>query len=316
MTDSETEVRYDPGDEAGRLEPARDPRRDAPAAAIADVEAEFDGQGYGALKNAVAEAVVELLRPVQERYAALERDPGVRATRARRWVRRRPRRWRPKVLERVPARRRAAPPHLTQLSGSPQSSSASCSAATHGRRDAGRVPGRAGRGARRPSGAASSRPAGDTDAIGPELGMAQVEADPACDAALLRPQRRPCRARPPRPRAWRRPGRTRRGARRACRRRAAARRRASRSSPCVRRCRRAHAARAGRPRPSGGGRGSACRRHSAYCLAAQDAAHPCVVGRATAPPATTRRRSDARDGRRAHRRHARVTARRSRTARS
>src|SRR5436190_1281995 len=36
-----------------------------------DVEREFDGQGYGAFKSAVAEAVVSYLEPVRERYHAL-----------------------------------------------------------------------------------------------------------------------------------------------------------------------------------------------------------------------------------------------------
>jgi tryptophanyl-tRNA synthetase len=39
-----------------------------------EVEAEFAGQGYGAFKGAVAEAVVEYLRPVRERYADLRAD--------------------------------------------------------------------------------------------------------------------------------------------------------------------------------------------------------------------------------------------------
>ena len=39
-----------------------------------DVEREFDGQGYGAFKSAVAEAVVEYLRPVRERYEVLRPD--------------------------------------------------------------------------------------------------------------------------------------------------------------------------------------------------------------------------------------------------
>jgi tryptophanyl-tRNA synthetase len=38
------------------------------------VEAEFDGAGYGDFKKAVGEAVVELLVPVQERYAELRPD--------------------------------------------------------------------------------------------------------------------------------------------------------------------------------------------------------------------------------------------------
>jgi tryptophanyl-tRNA synthetase len=38
------------------------------------VEREFDGQGYGAFKDAVAEALVELLTPVRERYQELRQD--------------------------------------------------------------------------------------------------------------------------------------------------------------------------------------------------------------------------------------------------
>jgi tryptophanyl-tRNA synthetase len=40
----------------------------------AEVEREFEGAGYGDFKKAVAEAVVELLSPVQERYAELRPD--------------------------------------------------------------------------------------------------------------------------------------------------------------------------------------------------------------------------------------------------
>jgi tryptophanyl-tRNA synthetase len=40
----------------------------------ADVEREFAGSGYGAFKEAVAEAVVDLLAPVQERYAEIRPD--------------------------------------------------------------------------------------------------------------------------------------------------------------------------------------------------------------------------------------------------
>ena len=38
------------------------------------VEAEFEGQQYGAFKGAVAEAVVDYLRPVRERYEELRPD--------------------------------------------------------------------------------------------------------------------------------------------------------------------------------------------------------------------------------------------------
>jgi tryptophanyl-tRNA synthetase len=40
----------------------------------AEVESEFDGAGYGDFKKAVAEAVVELLEPVQARYEELRAD--------------------------------------------------------------------------------------------------------------------------------------------------------------------------------------------------------------------------------------------------
>jgi tryptophanyl-tRNA synthetase len=38
------------------------------------VEARYDGSGYGRFKQDVAEAVVELLAPIQERYHALRGD--------------------------------------------------------------------------------------------------------------------------------------------------------------------------------------------------------------------------------------------------
>jgi tryptophanyl-tRNA synthetase len=40
----------------------------------AQVESEFQGQGYGAFKQAVGEATAELLAPVRERYVALRAD--------------------------------------------------------------------------------------------------------------------------------------------------------------------------------------------------------------------------------------------------
>jgi tryptophanyl-tRNA synthetase len=40
------------------------------------IEQEFEGQQYGAFKGAVAEAVVDYLTPVQERYAQLRADEG------------------------------------------------------------------------------------------------------------------------------------------------------------------------------------------------------------------------------------------------
>ena len=42
---------------------------------IAEVEARFDGEGYGAFKEDVGEALVGLLGPIQERYRELRSDP-------------------------------------------------------------------------------------------------------------------------------------------------------------------------------------------------------------------------------------------------
>jgi tryptophanyl-tRNA synthetase len=41
---------------------------------IADVEARYDGQGYGAFKEEVAEAVIALLEPFQARFSEIRED--------------------------------------------------------------------------------------------------------------------------------------------------------------------------------------------------------------------------------------------------
>jgi tryptophanyl-tRNA synthetase len=46
----------------------------ATGATAEQVEAEFEGKGYGDFKSAVADAVVEMLRPVRERYLELRSD--------------------------------------------------------------------------------------------------------------------------------------------------------------------------------------------------------------------------------------------------
>ena len=74
VTDSGTEVRRGP-DKAGitnLLEILSVVR----AAAPEELEREFDGHGYGDFKSAVAEAVVEYLAPVRERYDELRSDQG------------------------------------------------------------------------------------------------------------------------------------------------------------------------------------------------------------------------------------------------
>ena len=75
VTDSETEVRFDPAAKPGvsnllQILAATTGRP------IPDLEAEFGSAGYGGLKVAAADAVVEFLAPLQARYAELEADPG------------------------------------------------------------------------------------------------------------------------------------------------------------------------------------------------------------------------------------------------
>jgi tryptophanyl-tRNA synthetase len=72
VTDSGSEVARGP-DKAGitnLIEILAAVRGSAPEA----IESEFDGAGYGAFKQAVAEAVVEYLTPVRERYSELRGD--------------------------------------------------------------------------------------------------------------------------------------------------------------------------------------------------------------------------------------------------
>ena len=74
VTDSGTDVTFDPDAKPGvaTLLQILAATTDRP---VPDVTADFAGQGYGALKQAVADAVVELLAPLQARYAALMEDP-------------------------------------------------------------------------------------------------------------------------------------------------------------------------------------------------------------------------------------------------
>jgi tryptophanyl-tRNA synthetase len=75
VTDSGTEVRHDPEEKPG-VSNLIEIMAVVTGASVADVEGRFDGQGYGAFKEGVAEAVVELLSPIQERYNALRADEG------------------------------------------------------------------------------------------------------------------------------------------------------------------------------------------------------------------------------------------------
>ncbi|HEV2309946.1 MAG TPA: tryptophan--tRNA ligase [Acidimicrobiia bacterium] len=74
VTDSGTDVRYDPDDKPGvsNLLQILAAVTDQP---IPAVEAEYAEGGYGRLKQAVADAVVAFLAPLQARYAELTDDP-------------------------------------------------------------------------------------------------------------------------------------------------------------------------------------------------------------------------------------------------
>jgi tryptophanyl-tRNA synthetase len=74
VTDSDTVVRRDAEGKPG-ISNLLDLYAAATGVTIAAAEKEFAGSGYGAFKTAVADAVVEFLAPLQERYRALEADP-------------------------------------------------------------------------------------------------------------------------------------------------------------------------------------------------------------------------------------------------
>ncbi len=75
VTDSGREVRYQPDEKPGvsNLIEILAVSTDRP---IPEVEAAYDGRGYGDLKTDVGEAVVELFAPMHARYAELRPDEG------------------------------------------------------------------------------------------------------------------------------------------------------------------------------------------------------------------------------------------------
>jgi tryptophanyl-tRNA synthetase len=74
VTDSETEIRYDIEAKPG-VSNLLDIYAAVTGTSIADSTDAFAGQQYGHLKVAVADAVVEALRPVRDRYTELAADP-------------------------------------------------------------------------------------------------------------------------------------------------------------------------------------------------------------------------------------------------
>jgi tryptophanyl-tRNA synthetase len=73
VTDSGHDVRHDPTEKPG-VSNLIEILSVATGEPIPSIEARYDGAGYGAFKDDVAEAVVELLVPIQERYHALRAD--------------------------------------------------------------------------------------------------------------------------------------------------------------------------------------------------------------------------------------------------
>jgi len=74
VTDSDTEVRHDRDAKPG-VSNLIEIHAAVTAQTIAEVEKEFGSGGYGTFKVAVADAVVEYLRPTRERYEQLLSDP-------------------------------------------------------------------------------------------------------------------------------------------------------------------------------------------------------------------------------------------------
>jgi tryptophanyl-tRNA synthetase len=73
VTDSGREIRYVPAEKPG-VSNLIEILSVATGRSIPEVEADYDGRGYGDLKGDVGEAVVELFAPIQQRYAELRAD--------------------------------------------------------------------------------------------------------------------------------------------------------------------------------------------------------------------------------------------------
>src|SRR5205809_2077267 len=73
VTDSGTDVRYDPAAKPG-ISNLLEIMSVASGEPISELEARYDSGGYGSFKEDVAEAVVELFAPIQQRYEELRAD--------------------------------------------------------------------------------------------------------------------------------------------------------------------------------------------------------------------------------------------------
>jgi tryptophanyl-tRNA synthetase len=74
VTDSGREIRHDRAEKPG-VSNLVEILSVATGESFAQIEARYDGQGYGQLKSDVGDAVVELLEPFQRRYAEIRNDP-------------------------------------------------------------------------------------------------------------------------------------------------------------------------------------------------------------------------------------------------
>ena len=74
VTDSDNEIRFDPDAKPG-VSNLLQILGAVTGQPVEQVAGGFANAGYGGLKTAVADAVVEFVRPLQSRYAELERDP-------------------------------------------------------------------------------------------------------------------------------------------------------------------------------------------------------------------------------------------------
>ncbi|GAA4061582.1 tryptophan--tRNA ligase [Agromyces indicus] len=74
VTDTEREIRYDPKAKPG-IANLLDIYATVTGRAIPELEAEYDGRGYGDLKKDLAEVVVERVAPIRERTLELMEDP-------------------------------------------------------------------------------------------------------------------------------------------------------------------------------------------------------------------------------------------------
>jgi len=74
VTDSEREIRFDPVEKAG-VSNLLSIQQALTGRSVVDLEASYEGRGYGDLKGETAEIVVETIRPIRERVAELMADP-------------------------------------------------------------------------------------------------------------------------------------------------------------------------------------------------------------------------------------------------